>query len=136
MEFRCAIKQTCNASCVDLPLALRVMLHMHLDLQATEVKQQTLLCRQDTYAHQKTRTKRTNYYSAGYETTSMALTYALYELSRSPVMQQRLVDEVDRFGREKEPAFADLAQFPFADAVLKEGMRLHPPVTPLIGLVG
>ncbi len=66
----------------------------------------------------------------------MALTYALYELSRSPVMQQRLVDEVDQFGREKEPAFADLAQFPFADAVLKEGMRLHPPVTPLIGLVG
>ena len=51
-------------------------------------------------------------------------------------MQQRLVDEVDRFGREKEPAFADLAQFLFADAVLKEGMRLHPPVTPLIGLVG
>ena len=76
------------------------------------------------------------YYAAGYETTSMALTYALYELSRSPVMQRRLVDEVDRFGREKEPAFADLAQFPFADAVLKEGMRLHPPVTPLIGLVG
>ncbi|KAA6428951.1 MAG: cytochrome P450 [Trebouxia sp. A1-2] len=71
---------------------------------------------------------------AGYETTSMALTYALYELSRSPVMQQRLVDEVDQFGRGKEPAFADMAQFPFADAVLKEGMRLHPPVTPLIGL--
>jgi len=109
------------------------MLHTHLDLQATEVKQQTLLCRQDTRAK---KTTRTNCYSAGYETTSMALTYALYELSRSPVMQQRLVNEVDQFGREKEPAFADLAQFPFADAVLKEGMRLHPPVTPLIGLVG
>lgn len=49
-------------------------------------------------------------------------------------MQQRLVDEVDQFGREKEPAFADLAQFPFGDAVLKKGIRLHPPVTPLIGL--
>jgi hypothetical protein len=111
------------------------MLHMHLDLQATEVKQQTLLCRKDTQA-KETRTKRNNHCSAGYETTSMALTYALYELSRSPVMQQRLVDEVDQFGREKEPASADLAQFPFADAVLKEGMRLHPPVTPLIALVG
>ncbi len=66
----------------------------------------------------------------------MALTYALYELSKSPAMQQRVVDEVDCFGREREPTFADLAQFPFIDAVLKEGMRLHPPVTPLIGLVG
>ncbi|DBA81448.1 TPA: hypothetical protein ACH3X1_007232 [Trebouxia sp. C0004] len=60
----------------------------------------------------------------------MALTYALYQLSRSPLMQQRLVGEVDQFGREKEPAFADLAQFPFADAVFKEGTRLHPPRDP------
>ncbi|KAL0031537.1 hypothetical protein WJX77_005935 [Trebouxia sp. C0004] len=67
---------------------------------------------------------------AEYETTPMALTYALYQLSRSPLMQQRLVGEVDQFGREKEPAFADLAQFPFADAVFKEGTRLHPPRDP------
>ena len=66
----------------------------------------------------------------------MALTYALYELARSPASQQRVIDEVDRFGREKKPSFADLAHFPFIDAVLKEGLRLHPPVTPLIALVG
>ena len=73
--------------------------------------------------------------SAGYETTSMALTYALYELAKNPTIQQRVVEEVDRFGREREPTFADLAHFPFVDAVFKEGMRLHPPVTPLIALV-
>ena len=72
---------------------------------------------------------------SGYETTSMALTYALYELSRHADIQQRVVEEVDRFGREREPHFSDLAQFPLIDAVLKEGMRLHPPVTPLIALV-
>lgn len=71
---------------------------------------------------------------AGYETTSMALTYALYELARSPAMQQRVVEEIDEFGQEREPSLADLAHFPFVDAVLKEGMRLHPPVTPLIAL--
>ena len=65
----------------------------------------------------------------------MALTYALYELSRHPDIQQRVIEEVDQFGREKEPQFGDLAQFPLIDAVLKEGMRLHPPVTPLIALV-
>ena len=65
----------------------------------------------------------------------MALTYALYELSRHADVQQRVVKEVDRFGQEREPQFSDLAQFPLIDAVLKEGMRLHPPVTPLIALV-
>lgn len=73
--------------------------------------------------------------SSGYETTSTALTYALYELSRHPGIQQRVVEEVDQFGREREPQFGDLAHFPLIDAVLKEGMRLHPPVTPLIALV-
>jgi len=48
LEF--AIKQTYNASCNTLPLALHVMLHAHVDLQATEVKHQTLLCRQDKRA--------------------------------------------------------------------------------------
>ncbi|KAL3152434.1 hypothetical protein ABBQ32_001484 [Trebouxia sp. C0010 RCD-2024] len=71
---------------------------------------------------------------AGYETTSMALTYTLYELARHPDIQQRVVQEVERFGREQEPQYADLAHFPLIDAVLKEGMRLHPPVTPLIAL--
>ncbi|KAL3142384.1 hypothetical protein ABBQ38_002720 [Trebouxia sp. C0009 RCD-2024] len=71
---------------------------------------------------------------AGYETTSMALTYALYELARHPAIQQRVVQEVDQFGREREPQYGDLAHFPLIDAVLKEGMRLHPPVTPLIAL--
>lgn len=65
----------------------------------------------------------------------MALTYTLYELARHPDIQQRVVQEVERFGREQEPQYADLAHFPLIDAVLKEGMRLHPPVTPLIALV-
>lgn len=65
----------------------------------------------------------------------MALTYALYELSKNPALQQRVVDEVDRFGRDRIPGLDDLASFPYIDAVLKEAMRLHPPVTPLVALV-
>lgn len=65
----------------------------------------------------------------------MALTYALYELSKHPEIQQKVVDEVDRFGRDKVPNFDDLAAFPYIDAVLKEAMRLHPPVTPMVALV-
>ena len=72
---------------------------------------------------------------AGYETTSMALTYALYELAKNPTLQQKVVDEVDSFGRDRDPTFDDLAAFPHLDAVFKESMRLHPPVTPMVALV-
>lgn len=71
---------------------------------------------------------------AGYETTSMALTYALYELAQHPDLQQKVVDEVDKFGRARIPSIDDLACFPYIDAVFKEAMRLHPPVTPIVAL--
>lgn len=72
---------------------------------------------------------------AGYETTSTAISYALYEIARNPEVQQRLQEEVDSFGKDREPSFDDLASFPYAEAVFHEGMRLHPPVTPFIALV-
>lgn len=65
----------------------------------------------------------------------MALTYALYELAQHPDLQQKVVDEVDKFGRARIPSFDDLACFPYIDAVFKEAMRLHPPVTPIVALV-
>ena len=72
---------------------------------------------------------------AGYETTSTAISYALYELARNPQVQQKLQAEVDGFGRERQPSYDDLSSFPYAEAVFSEGMRLHPPVTPFIALV-
>ena len=73
--------------------------------------------------------------NAGYETTSTAISYALYEIARDPEVQQRLQEEVDCFGKDREPSLDDLASFPYAEAVFHEGMRLHPPVTPFIALV-
>lgn len=74
-------------------------------------------------------------HAAGYETTSTAISYALYELARNPQVQQKLQAEVDGFGRERQPSYEDLSSFPYAEAVFSEGMRLHPPVTPFIALV-
>ena len=74
-------------------------------------------------------------HAAGYETTSTAISYALYELARNPQVQQKLQAEVDGFGRERQPSYDDLSSFPYAEAVFSEGMRLHPPVTPFIALV-
>lgn len=72
---------------------------------------------------------------AGYETTSTAISYALYELARNPKVQQKLQAEVDALGQERQPSYDDLSSFPYAKAVFSEGMRLHPPVTPFIALV-
>ncbi len=72
---------------------------------------------------------------AGYETTSTAISYALYEIAHNPLVQQKLQEEVDMFGCNREPSFDDLSSFPYAEAVFLEGMRLHPPVTPFIALV-
>jgi cytochrome P450 family 135 len=56
---------------------------------------------------------------AGHETTATALAWALYELGRSPSLQQRTVQAAADGGDE------------WLDAVLKESMRLHP-VIPLV----
>eukprot|EP00891_Asterochloris_glomerata_P000137 jgi/Astpho2/137/Aster-04602 len=72
---------------------------------------------------------------AGYETTSTALAYTLFELARNPEVLAKLLKEVDAFGRSVEPGFDNLKQFPYTEAVFSEAMRMHPPVTPLFALV-
>ena len=36
------------------------------------------------------------FFAAGYDTTSNAITFAVYELARNSSMQDRLIDEIDR----------------------------------------
>ncbi len=50
-------------------------------------------------------------------------------------MQQRLLAEVDTFGRDRRPEFDDLSSFPYTEAVFQEGLRMHTIVTPLYALV-
>jgi len=66
---------------------------------------------------------------AGYETTSISLTWSLIELSRKPEMQQKLRDELSEFSG-TDPTWDELASgLPYLDAVVHEVLRLHPPVT-------
>ncbi|KAJ7185765.1 cytochrome P450 [Mycena filopes] len=63
---------------------------------------------------------------AGYETTSISLTWALIELSRNPEMQTKLRDELLKLGG--DPTWDDLTSHTtFLDAVTSEILRLHPP---------
>ncbi|KAG1780538.1 cytochrome P450 [Suillus placidus] len=64
---------------------------------------------------------------AGYETTSISLTWALIELSRNPDVQTRLREELFAFGA--DPTYDQLkANLAYLDAVVHEVLRLHPPV--------
>ncbi|KAF4616127.1 hypothetical protein D9613_011263 [Agrocybe pediades] len=66
---------------------------------------------------------------AGYETTSISLTWALIELCRRPDKQQKLRDELSSFIG-NDPSFDQLSTgLPYLDAVAQEVLRLHPPVS-------
>ncbi|KAL4079875.1 cytochrome P450 [Scleroderma yunnanense] len=62
---------------------------------------------------------------AGYETTSITMTWALLELARHPDIQGRLREEILAF--DGEPTYDQLFKdFPYFDAVVHEIFRLHP----------
>lgn len=66
---------------------------------------------------------------AGHETTSGALSFALYYLSRDRALLARAHEEVDRIlgpDRDVEPSFEQIAKFRFLRRVLDEGLRLWP----------
>ncbi len=68
------------------------------------------------------------FFVAGHETTSHALTWTFYLLSQHAAAAQRLYEEVDRVLGGRTPRFEDFDALPYTDQVIKESMRLFPPV--------
>jgi cytochrome P450 family 110 len=60
---------------------------------------------------------------AGHETTAVALSWALYELGRHPVVLDRLRQELDALGPDPDPDL--IATQPYLGAVCDETLRLH-----------
>ncbi|MCA1648121.1 MAG: cytochrome P450, partial [Chloroflexi bacterium] len=65
---------------------------------------------------------------AGHETTALALTWSWYLLSEHPPTWARLAAELEAVLAGRVPTLADIAQLPYAEAVLLEAMRLYPPI--------
>ncbi|HVY44829.1 MAG TPA: cytochrome P450 [Minicystis sp.] len=65
---------------------------------------------------------------AGHETTSNALTWTFYLLSQNPRAWEKLAAEVDAALGGRAPEHADLERLPYTEQVVKEAMRLRPPV--------
>ncbi|GAB0093435.1 Cytochrome P450 4d2 [Sergentomyia squamirostris] len=71
----------------------------------------------------------------GHDTTTAAMTFALYAISRHPHIQQRLHEEiVEVMGNDKNApvTYRHLQNLKYMDLVIKETLRLYPPV-PIYG---
>lgn len=72
-------------------------------------------------------------FAAGTDTTSTVLEWAMTELLRHPMAMQKVQDEVRSVSGDKTHITEeDIDHMPFLKAVLKETLRLHPPVPLLV----
>jgi cytochrome P450 len=67
------------------------------------------------------------FFLAGHETTSLALTWSLYLLSRRADAWERMRREVAEVLGGRRPNFEDVAQLPYTRAVVDEALRMYPP---------
>lgn len=65
---------------------------------------------------------------AGHETTSNALTWTWHLLAQHPGVEAKLHAELDAVLGTRAPRLEDLERLPYTDQVIKEAMRLYPPV--------
>ncbi|KAG8391071.1 hypothetical protein BUALT_Bualt01G0149700 [Buddleja alternifolia] len=70
--------------------------------------------------------------TAGMDTTSISVEWAMAELIKNPRVQQKAQEEIDRvIGHERVMTELDFSNLPYLQCIAKESLRLHPP-TPLM----
>lgn len=65
---------------------------------------------------------------AGHETTANALTWTLWLLASHPEVETALHAELAQVLGARAPAFEDVPQLPFTEQIVREVLRLYPPV--------
>jgi cytochrome P450 len=65
---------------------------------------------------------------AGHETSSNGLTWMLYLLAQYPQWTRKVLDELQTVLGGRDPDLADLEKLPVLDMIVKESMRILPPV--------
>lgn len=65
---------------------------------------------------------------AGYETSSITLTYMMYELAKNPEIQEQLRIEIEAVDRNSNDlSYEALHEMTYLDSVMKEALRKYPP---------
>ena len=67
-------------------------------------------------------------FAAGHETTANAMSWTFYLLARHPEVESQLQAELDEALDARPPELSDLASLRYTEAVVKESMRMYPPV--------
>lgn len=65
---------------------------------------------------------------AGHETTANTLTWTWWLLSQHPQVREKLHREIDTLLADRAPTAQDLARLPYLDQIVKESLRIRPPV--------
>ncbi len=65
---------------------------------------------------------------AGHETTANVLSWTWFLLGQNPEVEEKLFEELNRVLGGRVPTLADLPKLIYTDTVLRESMRLYPPV--------
>ena len=65
---------------------------------------------------------------AGHDTTALTLTYSWYLLSEHPDVRRTFHEELDSVLGDRDPTAADADELDYTEQVVKEAMRLYPPV--------
>ncbi|KAL5532017.1 hypothetical protein ACEPAF_5581 [Sanghuangporus sanghuang] len=69
------------------------------------------------------------FYNAGTDTTRTVLQMFFLMMVLNPEVQRRAQKEIDQVvGPERLPSFSDKASLPYIDCVMKEVLRIHPPI--------
>ncbi len=69
---------------------------------------------------------------AGHETTAVSLSLTMYLLGKHPEVESKLVAELDDVLGGRPPTMEDLSELTYTEQVVKESMRLYPPVPGII----
>ncbi len=65
---------------------------------------------------------------AGHETTALTMSWTWYLLARYPEVEAKLLTEIESVLGGRTPTMADLPALKYADQIIREAMRLYPPV--------
>ncbi len=84
-------------------------------------------------ADEEIRDEAATLFVAGHDTTSAALAWFWFCLASNPLVEQRVLHEINQVVGRRTPTFADVPRLRYLDSVVKESMRLYPAAGFLFG---
>ncbi|MFC9948820.1 cytochrome P450 [Streptomyces pratensis] len=125
------------AAVIDAEVGRVVARHRDGEGERPDLLSRLLTAVDETGAHlsdKEIRDETVTLYIGGHETTSSTLVWAWYLLSRTPHALAALTEELDRVLGDREPGIDDYARLTYAQAVVKETLRLYPTIWLVTGI--